>query len=206
MTLIASLIAAIGVKLIGAAIKAIYDVTVQDFWKDTISPYLSHHVGPWSTAMIEMIGPYLAGFCSALALMFVVEMIFAIRRSNNAKQIENIKDASEYAHRALIRLRFSGKLEPPDAIYLENIQSWFTYWSPGVGVKDQDGRILVEAPPSWAIFLVFEKPVDYSQILANFTGGSPQAWQPRQALRNVCVVTMEGSVPACEMEIVTKKI
>ncbi|GJD29092.1 hypothetical protein PMNALOAF_0324 [Methylobacterium adhaesivum] len=80
VSLIAGVIGVIITKLVGAALKAIYDVTIQDFWKDTIAPYLTKQVGPWSTAILEWIGPNWAGAISAFALMFVVEMIFAWRR------------------------------------------------------------------------------------------------------------------------------
>ncbi|TXM70946.1 hypothetical protein FV218_15810 [Methylobacterium sp. WL69] len=81
VSLIAGVIGVIATKLTGAALKAIYDVTIQDFWKDTLAPYLTKQVGPWSTIMLEWIGPFWAGAISAFGLMFVVEMIFAWRRS-----------------------------------------------------------------------------------------------------------------------------
>ncbi len=69
-----------------ATLRAIFDVTVQDYWKDTVSPFLQAHVGPWSTTMLEWIGPYWAGVLSAFVLMFAIEIIFAWRRRKRGGQ------------------------------------------------------------------------------------------------------------------------
>lgn len=80
ISLLASVIGMIVVKVAAATVKAIFDVTVQDFWKDTIAPYLSAKVGPWSTLVLEAIGPYWMGFGSAFLIMFAVEMVLAGKR------------------------------------------------------------------------------------------------------------------------------
>lgn len=74
----------IGLAL-AAAFKAIFDVTVQDFWKDTANPYLREHVGPWSATTLEWIGPYWLGFASAFSLMLIVEIAIYWWRYNTNK-------------------------------------------------------------------------------------------------------------------------
>lgn len=195
--------------VLAATLKAIFDVTVQDFWKDTVTPFLREHVGLWSATTVEWIGPYWCGFVSAFLLMFCVETLCALHRKHRAENKpeqmhELLGVESLIASRALLRLRFSGQLEAPEEIAKENIQSWFAYWSPGGRAEDQNGKALFEIPSSWAIFLTFERPVTYRQLAAHFTGARPTAWQVRQTLPNVAVLTLEGGMPECELEIITR--
>ena len=192
-----------------AAFKAIFDITIQDFWKDTVAPFLINHIGPWSAIILQWIGPYWSGVGSAFLLILCVEMLFNLRRMRhlaNAREAgsEAIIAEAGTASRAMLRLRFSGRLEAPEEIAKENIQSWFAYWSPGARAEDQDGQTLLLVPSSWVVFITFVEPVLYRQLAAHFTGARPTAWQVRQTLPTVAVLTVEGGMPECELEILTR--
>ncbi|MCJ2088798.1 hypothetical protein MKK88_22850 [Methylobacterium sp. E-005] len=103
--------------LLAAALKAIFDVTVQDFWKDTATPFLREHVGPWSATMLEWIGPFWLGAGSAFALMFLVEMAFAWRRREATRRDQAIDLSKSVFHgieidlqRLLSQLSTNGKM------------------------------------------------------------------------------------------------
>ncbi|MBN9446217.1 MAG: hypothetical protein J0I67_04835 [Bosea sp.] len=133
-----------------------------------------------------------------------------LRQSNNL--ISKISDPSEpisanHASRTLIRLRFSGHMESPEVTDHENIESWFVYWSPGGRIANvETAQSLLEIPSSWIIFLTFKSAVEYHQLATNFTGERPKMVQVRQALKRSAVVTIDGGMPACEMEIVTRAL
>lgn len=208
--LVSLLIAVLAVPIVAvgrAAFKAVFDVTVQDYWKDTAAPFLQSHVGPWSTAMLEWIGPYWTGVGSAFALMFVVEMVFAWRRRHRvAAEAQGTVEppAAVNAPRAFVRLRFSGRNEPPQEIDRENIGTWFAYWSSETNFLIIDDKPAFTIPANWAIFLSFEKPVQYRQIGVNFTGQRPEFWQVRQHSPLSAVITIDSKIPECELEIITR--
>ncbi len=185
------------------AVKAIWGTAASDFWKDTAKPFLSQHIGPWSTIMLDAIGPFWGGVISAFALMFVVEMVMAWRRRSSAAESAPEVTALK-AGRAVLRLRFSGQLEQPVEIDHENIRTWFAYWSPGGRACDQFGVPFLEIPSGWAIFISFIHEVEYKQILANFTGNRPQVWQVRQVTPLSAVLTIDSGAPECEMEVITR--
>ena len=108
------------------------------------------------------------------------------------------------APRSVLRLKFSGKVETPLEVFEDNIQSWFTFWSQSFNMVEDSGREIVNIHPSFAMFVVFKKPVQYRQAHVSFIGGEPATWQVQQSLGNSIVITMSGPIPECEMEISTK--
>ena len=113
--------------------------------------------------------------------------------------------ADEFAPRSLIRLRFSGNLEAPELVDEENISNWFVYWTPSARMGDPESNTtFFEIPASWIIFLTFKNSVKYRQITTSFTGERPSMIQVRQAVERSAIVTIEGSMPACELEILTR--
>ncbi len=107
--------------------------------------------------------------------------------------------------RCLLRLKFSGHVETPVEVAKENILSWFVYWTPSHKItKQPEGIVVAEQPPSWVIFIVFEQPLGYGQVIVNFTGGRPSRWQVHQTLESSIVISIDGAIPACELEFITK--
>ncbi|WP_206453656.1 hypothetical protein [Aurantimonas marina] len=111
---------------------------------------------------------------------------------------------TERAARSVLRLRFSGRTEAPTAVFEENIASWFAYWSPSARIHDQHGKPLLEVPASWALFIVFEREVDYRQATVSASGASVEHWEIRQGLPSSLVVTFAQTLPPCDVEIATK--
>lgn len=73
--LVSALLGLIGLAL--AALKAIFDVTVQDFWKDTATPYLRGRVGLWITTIFDWISPFWLGAMSSFISIMFAAMTFA---------------------------------------------------------------------------------------------------------------------------------
>lgn len=145
----------------------------------------------------------------AIAVMFgfgvgVWGHFFATRLDQRGVENDDRIANTGTATRSVLRLQFTGKLEPPLSLFEENIQSWFAYWSPSAECKDNLGNIIFQVPASWAIFVIFEKEVEYRQTSAIFSGGEPASWQPYQVLPKSVIVSISGGVTKCDLEIVTR--
>lgn len=191
-----------------AAFKAIFDVTVQDYWKDTVNPYLKQLVGPWSTTMLDVVGnyPYLAGLVTAFTLMLVVELFYGLYRKRIQEAQHPVSTEIEFATRSLLRLRFSGEREGAEEVASENIRSYFVYWSTGARLTAPDGQEFLEIPADYVVFVNFLKPVVYRQLSVNFSGNRPAQCQVRQTTEYCAVVSIDGCMPACEMEMLTRAL
>lgn len=76
--------------------------------------------------------------------------------------------------RTILRLQFFGDERFPQEITADNIKRWFSYRSGMMGMtpQDKDGKPTEGGffvPPSWAIFIIFEKPSRYRQIIPSFS-------------------------------------
>lgn len=168
VSLLAGLIGAIVAKPAAATLKAIFDVTVQDFWKDTIAPYLSAKLGPWSTSMLEAIGPYWAGFGSAFLIIFLVEMVFAWRRSRLSPTLENL-NVSYTETRLKLRLDPAGTKNLLE-ISQNNVSAWRQSIVKFSGVKENG-----EANPGLVfhtdtISMTFDRPINYDRPIVEAFG------------------------------------
>jgi hypothetical protein len=123
-------------------------------------------------------------------------------RQNSLESLKRTEpDAKLKFVRTVLRLKFSGEMESPQAVYAENILDWFIYWTPSFTLGEENKPIFYQ-PPTWALFVNFKEPSDHHQIVVNFTGGRPKAYEVRRSLTTSAVVTMDGPMLACEMEII----
>lgn len=197
----ATLFAMIVAGLIPSIIRAIFNFEIERFWDGTVLPFLLTHAGAWVATVVDYLGGFWGGVVVTLFVLFCFEMLFAWRRRSRDRPPDT---AEPKGTRTVLRLRFSGELEPPQAVAEENVLSWFAYWSPSAEARDQDGNVVLSFPSSWAVFIDFENPVEYRQVAVGFIGGRPHSYEVRQALPTSAVVTLSGGVPACEMEVVTR--
>jgi hypothetical protein len=137
-----------------------------------------------------------AWFVSFILGIGVMLIISKSRRSTPKPQPKEL--------RTVLRLRFTGELEQPHEVIKENISSWFAYWSPGGECSDQHGNVLFSVPSSWAIFIEFERPTAYRQLIVSFAGGRPHSYEVRQTRTTTAVITLSGGMPSCEMEAITR--
>lgn len=176
-----------------------FDTLLSERWEPLIQWLSDLSSDPWYI--------FASGLVTGFAVGLWVDAVLRSReRRANAEPRLSAQASPEIpiATRALLRLRFSGRFDPPEEIVKENIRSWFAYWTPNAHFEDQNGSKILEVPASWAIFITFERPVTYRQLSAHFTGARPTAWQVRQALPTVAVLTIDGGMPECELEVLTR--
>jgi hypothetical protein len=106
--------------------------------------------------------------------------------------------------RTVLRLQFTGEKEGPISQYEENIQDWYAYWSQSVEMKDANGTQIISVPSSWVLFVNFKQPTRYHQIVLLFSGGQPSAYEIRRTLVTSAIITINGPVPRCEMEMMLR--
>lgn len=107
--------------------------------------------------------------------------------------------------RTALTLHFSGGYEPPTSLLEENILDWYIYWTPSAEGKDQNGNVLFRVPPSWILFVNFEEATQYHGVSVNFIGGKPPSYQIRRTLITSLVMSIDGGMPPCSMELITRR-
>lgn len=144
-----------------------------------------------------------------LAIAFIAGIAITLWTDKYIKKYTNLIGATskleqKNADRVLLRLRFSGRAEAPVSLFEENISSWFVYWSPSANSRTDSGMTLFSIPPSWVIFIVFDKSVTYRQLTVNFVGERTPTAQVRQTTDRSAVITIDGHMPSCEIEILSR--
>jgi hypothetical protein len=144
---------------------------------------------------------------AAVALLLMGWRYFSPISTEQPGSLENAKhktaDAELKFVRTVLRLRFSGEMESPQALYAENILDWFAYWTPSFTMREgSDGNVFFSQPPAWALFVNFKEPSNHHQIVVNFTGSRPKSCEVRRNYTTSTVVTMDGPMLACEMEMI----
>ncbi len=111
--------------------------------------------------------------------------------------------------RTLLRVRFSGKLEAPVELESDNIESWYTLWTPSalVSFKDthQTQQPLVRVPTNWAVFVIFKKPSTYRQLNVSFSSTGFPMWEVKAAHTAYAIINVSGDIPAGDLEIYAKQ-
>jgi hypothetical protein len=106
--------------------------------------------------------------------------------------------------RTALTLHFSGGYEQPTSLIEENVLDWYVYWTVPTEVIDQNRNILFHGPSSWILFLNFKQATDYHSVSVDFIGGKPPSYQIRRTLITSIVVSIDGPMPPCSLELRTR--
>jgi hypothetical protein len=104
-----------------------------------------------------------------------------------------------------LRLQFYGDTRTPTEIYSENINGWYTLWGPyeKATLRDASGKVLSETeyPKRWDIFVIFEKPTRYKQLVVSFSGPSFPQHEVKVQTDRFAIVDVVADIPAGALEI-----
>jgi hypothetical protein len=107
-----------------------------------------------------------------------------------------------------LRLQFFGDNRIPTEIAADNIASWFTGWSPSFVMTELDAqnqpRGSTVLPKTWFIFIAFDKPASFRQIVVSFSSPGFPPYEVKQQNNRVVVVMASGEIPAGSLEIYAK--
>ena len=192
---------AIALLKLGAFLgKTILTFEIESFWSKSVGPAIKAMIPTALAPMVDALSGFWGGVVVTLVTLLIVRALTTLWDKSHEKTSDSTT-LDESAKRTVLRLRFSGKLEPPASQFEENVASWFAYWSPGGRAVDQNGKMLFEVPSSWALFVTFEKPVIYRQARVSFSGASVEHWEIRQSLSSSLVITFAGPIPLCDVEV-----
>jgi len=109
-----------------------------------------------------------------------------------------------------LRLRFPGKVEKPDEVHADNIESWYTLWTPSAALSWQDANqkqvgSSIIIPVNWAIFAVFKKPTVYRELTVSFSDPGFPRWEIKAQTNRFFIINVSGDIPAGNLEIYAKQ-
>lgn len=109
---------------------------------------------------------------------------------------------------ANIFYQFSDQHTTPTEIRQTNIQSWYALYTESIYVKmrDTDGKDIgaLQVPPRWSIFLLFDLPTNYRQMIVACVGGQDLKCDVQTSNNRYAIITAIGDVTRATMEISTK--
>ena len=109
-----------------------------------------------------------------------------------------------------VKLQFFGDQRIPTEITQNNVASWFAYFSRSLTITPQDaeGHPIaggMQIPPNWAIFISFDRPATYRQVIVDFSNPSAMPVIDRQFQNSrVLVISTRGMLPAGVLDIHTQ--
>jgi uncharacterized protein YneF (UPF0154 family) len=102
-------------------------------------------------------------------------------------------------------LQFSDSHSVPVQKNPRNIKAWYALYSESIYVdtKDKDGKSLggFGVPPRWSIFILFEKPPIFQQMIATCVGPNHPTCAVPTANAAYAVVTVLGDVTSSTLEV-----
>jgi len=102
-------------------------------------------------------------------------------------------------------LQFSDSHSVPVEKNPRNIQSWYALYTESiyVGAKDVGGRMVggFSVPPRWTIFIIFEKPPIFRQIVADCRGPNNPKCDVQTSNLTYAIITINGDVTNATLDV-----
>ena len=107
------------------------------------------------------------------------------------------------------RIIFYGNDQLPKEDHVNNINTWYALFSPRIviTIKNSGGKLLPEkavSPKTWTVFLLFEKPIKYRQLVVTFSGGVLPPYEVKQQSSRFAIISVSDDIPAGELYIYAK--
>jgi hypothetical protein len=155
-------------------------------WLPAVLSYLSHN--PWYI--------FASGAAVGSAITLWADIKLKREASREPEKLGFVRTS--------LTLHFSGGYDPPTSLFEENVLDWYVYWIAAVEIRDQNGNIFAQRPSSWVLFVNFKKSTEYHSVSIDFIGGKPNSYQIRRTLITSLVVSIDGPLPACSLELRTR--
>jgi hypothetical protein len=102
-------------------------------------------------------------------------------------------------------LQFSDSHSVPVEKNPRNIQSWYALYTESiyVGAKDIGGRMVggFSVPPRWTIFIIFEKPPIFRQMVATCRGPNDPKCDVQTSNVTYAIITIIGDVTNATLDV-----
>lgn len=114
-------------------------------------------------------------------------------------------ERQELAADVALRLQFTDSHSVPKQISDTNVRSWYAVYTASTEVSFEDinknkvGQVAV--PPHWNIFIIFERPAVYTQMLTVCTGPNNPKCAVQTNNREWAIVTIDGDVSFANLEV-----
>ncbi len=164
-------------------------------WLWSLAPEGWPKMPPWLTLTGIGFGVLLFGFAAGL--------IVADRRNGNSNDDDDVQSIN-----TSLRAQFYGDSRTPTEVATDNVKSWYALWSPSALVMFKDagdnevGRQVF--PKSWNIFVLFEKPTKYRQLVVSFDSPGFPPYEVKQSGQTWAIVSVAGDIPAGVLQIYAK--
>jgi len=148
-----------------------------------------------------------------LTLLIVGSIIFVCRELGWVGSREYLMDgkvipqtASLKFVKTSLRLQFFGDNRLPIAVNLQNVATWYAYYSSSIQVRFQDasGKEIEDpqVPPTWAIFVSLDLPSSYQQGIISFSNPEKASqMEVRMANSRAIIATVSGQLPSGVLEV-----
>jgi hypothetical protein len=145
--------------------------------------------------------PYLLTIAAALGFFISISamLFFDPGSYRNPYQAVRVKSG--------VKLQFFGGNKIPTQVSIDNVATWFTYFTPSLSIlpKDAKGNTIaggMEVPPNWVIFVAFDHPVLYGEVRIDFSNPEIMPVMDRQMMNSrVVVISSRGPIPAGVLDI-----
>lgn len=120
-----------------------------------------------------------------------------------------ISSSEARASGASIFLQFSDQHTVPKEIRQTNIRSWYALYTESIYIQplDQDNKPMpggTSVPPRWSIFVLFETPANYRQMIATCTGGKSLNCAVQMSNDRYAIITAIGDVTGATLDVSTQ--
>jgi hypothetical protein len=110
--------------------------------------------------------------------------------------------------RTNMRIQFYGDERIPTEVYSENISNWYAVWSPSAIIRtlDANGKEVGYQifPKTWSIFVLFERPVKYRQLIVLFSSSGFPSYEVKQQTQRFAIIAVSGNIPNGALEVYTQ--
>jgi hypothetical protein len=105
-------------------------------------------------------------------------------------------------------LQFSDGKTAPKGIRSTNIRNWWADWSPSVQIDELETTSntvtrSMSVPPHWVIFMLFEKPAAYRQLIPSCAGPGKPVCGVAVADSQFAIVNINGDVTQMTLDVST---
>jgi hypothetical protein len=164
-----------------------------------------------ANAMFHWVGGGIVGFAAGAWLGAVSSRLRGERSEEDAQKVHaQIKISELSPERApfLLRLEFVDGGSAPKEIRSENVLSWYVAWSNELNVRglSADGKEMdgFKIPKAWTIFIVFDKPSAYRQVLVQPAMKGFPSYEVKWMGSVYAVIQTSSDIPSGILDIYSK--
>jgi hypothetical protein len=145
----------------------------------------------WRSRSVSLIASIFSCLAASIISWFVVRAISV--------------NESPAGHRTNLRLRFSGKQEAPIEVHSDNIESWYTLWSPSATVSTNDANMIplsiIAVPEYWVVVVIFKQRILYRQMVLSFSNPGFPMYEIKKSSNRYVLISISGPIPFGHLEL-----